>query len=82
MFGEVGYDKVRGESNDARQDAFEDEDPAPSMVATDAVHLADLNHFGVNTSLLGYFRGYKMCLMKRERCNSPGYDERRVDEPD
>ena len=41
VFGEVGYDEVRSEGDDAGQDTFEDKDPAPSMVALDVVHFVD-----------------------------------------
>lgn len=41
MFGKVRDDKVGGERDDAGKDAFEDENPTPSVIASDVVHLAD-----------------------------------------
>lgn len=41
LFGEVGKPKVEEEADNDGQQAFEDEDPAPSSVAADATHLSD-----------------------------------------
>lgn len=37
----VGYTEEEGKANDAGEEAFEDEDPAPSTIALDAFHLTN-----------------------------------------
>jgi hypothetical protein len=39
--GEVEEEKVGGDGDDDCDDALEDEDPAPALETTDAVHLGD-----------------------------------------
>lgn len=41
LFRKVGNEEECGQGDDAGQEAFEDEYPAPGVVASSAVHLAD-----------------------------------------